>query len=208
MHRSDKMYQTETGLTRVNFDVPTKVHLKLKTILASQGKTLRGLFNEFVLKTVNGKEFAFEVNGNLGDGKPLTEERIAEIFKAKLTEVLETLKEEDEDPELKTYKTKPMGEKPTEKSPEKPSEDSGKKDLKSPGEKTIEKPTEKPALVEKSVVAEKVVVAENGVVAVGKKVAVGEKVAVKKRTFFDWFMDGGEAEKEDKKKKPFYPHEF
>jgi len=195
------MYQRLNGLTRVNFDIENAVHKKFKTVLASQGKTTTQFFTEIIDRTIAGKEFAFETNGNPGTGQALTEERIAEIFKAKMTEVLEGIKE-DEDPENKVYKTKPMDEKPAKNPGKKPVENPTVEPLE---EHTVEpvvplkveKPkAEKPVLVEKSAEIETAVVAENGVVAVGKKVAVIEKVAVSQRTFFDWFCDGGNPKKE------------
>lgn len=42
----------DSGTKRVNFDVPTSVHTKLKIYAAGQGKTIKDLMTEYVTQLV------------------------------------------------------------------------------------------------------------------------------------------------------------
>lgn len=208
--------QIETGVKRINFDIPTDLHRQLKAKFSSEGKTFKSVLLPVMEACLRGDEtlqIASE-NGNPGAEVSLLDKKINELLEAKLSNLIEAdvdkidgAKVDGDDPEDRIYRTKRMDKEPTE-NPGGKFLRGGVPPLKEYSVEPVipvEKPGEKAVSVEESVEAERVVEAANGLIATGKKVSLAEKVVLQrriigkmiilaeqaKRGFFDWFCDGG-----------------
>jgi len=175
----------DVGVKRINFEIPSELHRKLKAKFSSEGRSFKGVLLPFMEACLEGDGIPLVIREN---GSPVAEltpsdKRINELLEAKLSSMGGKVK--DNIPPLEEHTVEPVV---------------------SPGRSVDGKAVdEKLALVEESVVAERAVEAENGLIAMGKKVAFGEKVEVQRRivgkmillaeqarrNFFDWFIDGG-----------------
>lgn len=190
------------GLIRVNFDVDRSLHRKFKAKMVSQGETLNSAFLSFMERFVEGDEPSPVIQEDKNPGAEITllDKRINELLEVKLSGMGDKVGAEvdgnSKDPEDTVYKTKPfVVKKSDEKPPEKP--------VSSLEVHTVEPVVSPEALVDGKdpklqTVKEKIAVVENGMVIengiVAKRILMGKRLTiaeVEKRTYFDWFCDGG-----------------
>jgi len=95
----------ESGVTRVNFDIPCEFHRELKTKFASEGKTFKGVIVPFLEACLRGEEPVKKVqeNGNPDEGIESLDEKIEKIVESKLAE-----KEDGKADELKVHTVEPV----------------------------------------------------------------------------------------------------
>jgi hypothetical protein len=185
------------GLIRVNVDVDRSLHRKFKSKLSSQGETLNSAFLSFMEGFVAGDELPSVIpeDRNPGAEISLLDKRVNELLEMKLSSLgvkaeadfLGKKVEVVKDPEDKIYHTK----KPVEK-PVPPLQEYSVEPVVPPEALVDGKDVKLQEVKEKISVVEDGMIIENGIVAkrilMGKRLTIAE---VEKRTFFDWFIDGG-----------------
>jgi len=198
----------DTGVKRINFEIPSELHRKLKAKFSSEGRTFKGVLLPFMAACVerDGIPQLVSANGNPGAEPDPLEKKINELLEVKLSG--SEVKTKDGLSPLKEYSVEPVVH------PEAGEIDGAEVD---PEDKTyrLEDPEDKVyrtkpdgksiASVDEIVRGERDVKAENGLIATGKKVSLSEKVVAQrriigkmiilaeqaKRGYFDWFRDGG-----------------
>jgi len=174
----------DIGVKRINFEIPSGLHRKLKAKFSSENRTFKGVLLPFLAACLEGDGIPRVVseNGSPGAEVDSLDMRINKLLEAKLSGL--GVKVKDQLPPLEEHSVEPVV---------------------PPLEEHNVEPVEKLAQVEESVVAERAVEAKNGLIATGKKVTLAEKVVAQrrivgkmiilaeqaKRGYFDWFTDGG-----------------